>query len=146
MSILSTDPTPRIPQLGYIHFKPYRVEYGEQVPIYTREQCEKMMEELRDKHIEDITEKLLEDILLRHTGDKWNVIEITDRYEDEKYKLIKMVGTKPGRLYGDTGLLNFLLIDPQLEYESGHAFAPRVPYPESDAGTYAYLTDEWKNH
>lgn len=143
MSILSADPSPRIPQLGYVHFKPYRVEYGEQVPIYTREQCKKMMEELRDKHFEDVTEQLLTDILLRHTGDKWNVIEIKDRFEDEKHKLIKMVGTKPGRLYGDTGLLNFLLIDPKIEYEMGYSFAPRVPFPDSEAGKYAYLTDEW---
>ena len=146
MAILSADPSPRIPQLGYVHFKPYRIEYGEQDPIYTREQCEKMMEELRDKHVEDITEQLLTDILLRHTGDKWNIVEIKDRYEDEKYKLIKMVGTRPGRLYGDTGLLNFLLIDPQLEYEQGYILAPRVPYPDSEAGKYAYLTDEWKNN
>ena len=105
-----------------------------------------MMEELRDKHVEDITEQLLTDILLRHTGDKWDIVEIKDQYEGEKYKLIKMIGTKPGRLCGDTGLLNFLLIDPQLEYEQGYILAPRVPYPDSEAGKYAYLTDEWKNN
>lgn len=143
MSILSADPTPRIPQLGYVHFKPYRVEYGEQLPLYARETCVKMMEELRDKHIEDVTAELLEDILLRHTGHKWNLVEITDRYDDERYKLIKIVGTKTGCTYCDTGTLNFLLIDPQLEYEMGHAFRPGVPGPESEAGRYAYLTDEW---
>lgn len=143
MAILSADPSPRIPELGYVHFKPYRVEYGEQIPIYTRETCTKMMEELRDKHIEDINAELLEGILLRHTGHKWSLVDITDRYEDERYKLIKIVGTKPGRLYGDTGILNFLLIDPQIEYETGHAFLPGVPGPESEAGRYAYLTDEW---
>lgn len=143
MAILSPDPSPRIPQLGYVHFKAYRDEYGEQVLLYSREKCERMMEELRDKHIEDMTPELIGDILLRHTGDSWNIVDIADRYTDERYKLVKMVGTKRSRVYADRGILNCLLIDPILEHECGMSFSPQVPSPKSEAGRYAYLTDEW---
>ncbi len=149
MGVLSADPTPHIPEIGYIvcRFNAHSWEGARLTPDkYNYEVRARMMEHLRPLHIEDVNEKLIHDIVLKETGEDYKIIEIICDEEhcgeDAGWKKMHFMGSPVGDKFMST-YLDIKLIDPVGFYESGRTGLVGVPLPESKAAEDAFLTDEY---
>lgn len=149
MGVLSNDPTPRIPEIGYIvcKFNVHTWEGERQSPAkYNYEARERMMEKLRPLHIEDVNEQLIHDIILEETGEDYKVIEIPCDVEhcgeDAQWKKMHFMGSPREDKFIST-YLDIKLIDPVGFFECGRGISVNVPIPSSKAAEDAFLTDEY---